>query len=150
MTEVSDKLAQFRASIDNLDAALIHILAERFRVTQAVGQLKATHDLPPSDPDREKRQIERLRRLADEADLLGRSPGASAIGREGAVDLDGNLIFVADRPEQGEEPAVGQEAVAGVAEETLLRPVGGNYQRFVEGVSVVPREHERRAVGAGG
>ncbi|MAZ15823.1 chorismate mutase [Oricola sp.] len=69
MTEVSDKLAQFRASIDNLDAALIHILAERFRVTQAVGQLKATHDLPPSDPDREKRQIERLRRLADEADL---------------------------------------------------------------------------------
>ncbi|MAS06670.1 MAG: chorismate mutase [Ahrensia sp.] len=69
MTDVSDKLAQFRASIDNLDAALIHILAERFRVTQAVGQLKATHDLPPSDPDREKRQIERLRRLADEADL---------------------------------------------------------------------------------
>lgn len=69
MTEVSDKLAQFRASIDNLDAALIHILAERFRVTQAVGQLKATHELPPSDPDREKRQIERLRRLADEADL---------------------------------------------------------------------------------
>ena len=69
MTEVSDKLAQFRASIDNLDAALIHILAERFRVTQAVGQLKATHDLPPSDPDREKRQIERLRRLANEADL---------------------------------------------------------------------------------
>ena len=69
MTEVSDKLAQFRASIDNLDAALIHILAERFRVTQAVGHLKATHELPPSDPDREKRQIERLRRLADEADL---------------------------------------------------------------------------------
>jgi len=69
MTDVSDKLAQFRASIDNLDAALIHILAERFRVTQAVGQLKATHELPPSDPDREKRQIERLRRLADEADL---------------------------------------------------------------------------------
>lgn len=69
MTEVSDKLAQFRASIDNLDAALIHILAERFRVTQAVGHLKAMHELPPSDPDREKRQIERLRRLADEADL---------------------------------------------------------------------------------
>ncbi|WP_223477474.1 chorismate mutase [Oricola indica] len=69
MTEVSDKLAQFRASIDNLDAALIHILAERFRVTQAVGHLKATHELPPSDPDREKRQIERLRQLAKDADL---------------------------------------------------------------------------------
>lgn len=69
MTDVSDKLAQFRASIDNLDAALIHILAERFRVTQAVGQLKATHELPPSDPNRESQQIERLRRLADEADL---------------------------------------------------------------------------------
>lgn len=58
-----------RASIDNLDAALIHILAERFRHTQAVGALKAEYDLAPSDPAREERQVARLRKLAAEADL---------------------------------------------------------------------------------
>ena len=62
-------LASFRASIDNIDAALIHILAERFRITQAVGAYKAEHDLPASDPGREERQIARLRTLAEEANL---------------------------------------------------------------------------------
>jgi len=63
------QLEQLRASIDNIDAALIHVLAERFRCTQQVGHLKAAHDLPPSDPAREARQIARLRRLAEEAHL---------------------------------------------------------------------------------
>jgi chorismate mutase len=62
-------LADYRASIDNIDAALIHMLAERFRCTKAVGVLKATHELPPADPAREEYQIERLRRLAKEANL---------------------------------------------------------------------------------
>ncbi|EQB18415.1 MAG: chorismate mutase [Novosphingobium lindaniclasticum] len=62
-------LAGFRASIDNIDAALIHMLAERFRITQAVGAYKAQNDLPASDPDREERQILRLRKLAEEAQL---------------------------------------------------------------------------------
>jgi chorismate mutase len=62
-------LAGFRASIDNIDAALIHMLAERFRITKAVGAYKAENDLPPSDPGREERQIARLRRLAEEAQL---------------------------------------------------------------------------------
>ena len=62
-------LASFRASIDNIDAALIHMLAERFRITKAVGAYKAEHDLPPSDPSREHSQIARLRKLAEDAHL---------------------------------------------------------------------------------
>lgn len=62
-------LAGFRASIDNIDAALIHMLAERFRITKAVGEYKAAHALPASDLGREERQIARLRRLAEEAQL---------------------------------------------------------------------------------
>ena len=58
-----------RRSIDNIDAALVHLLAERFRHTQCVGVLKATHGLPPADPSREQDQIRRLRSLADEAGL---------------------------------------------------------------------------------
>lgn len=67
--DVTDELNRIRASIDNIDAALVHLLAERFKHTQRVGRLKATHDLPPSDPAREARQIERLRALAIDADL---------------------------------------------------------------------------------
>ncbi len=62
-------LAAYRKSIDNIDAALIHMLAERFRITQAVGEYKAQAKLPASDPGRESRQVERLRALAIEAEL---------------------------------------------------------------------------------
>ena len=61
------ELAEARATIDN--AALVHILAERFRCTQRVGHIKARLDLPPADPDREARQVERLRTLAASSGL---------------------------------------------------------------------------------
>lgn len=64
-----ERLRSFRASIDNIDAALIHLLAERFKITRKVGEYKATHQLPPADPAREERQITRLRQLAEESDL---------------------------------------------------------------------------------
>lgn len=63
------QLQRYRQSIDNIDAALVFMLAERFKVTQAVGALKARLDLPPADPAREEQQIERLRQLARDADL---------------------------------------------------------------------------------
>lgn len=67
--EVRAELDRLRESIDNIDAALVHMLAERFKCTQQVGRLKAEHDLPPADPGREARQIVRLRELAERARL---------------------------------------------------------------------------------
>ena len=64
-----EQLRAYRASIDNIDAALVHLLAERFKITQAVGRYKAAVGLPPSDPERERAQIDRLRNLAVESGL---------------------------------------------------------------------------------
>ena len=73
MTDTVQKAAEIlkehRSSIDRLDAILVYTLGERFKHTQAVGKLKATHDLPPSDPTREADQITRLEDLAKQADL---------------------------------------------------------------------------------
>lgn len=69
ITRAADLLAEHRQSIDRLDAILVYTLAERFKQTQAVGRLKAEHDLPPSDPDREARQMGRLEALSREANL---------------------------------------------------------------------------------
>lgn len=67
---MSDEVLQrYRESIDNIDAALVFMLAERFKVTQAVGRYKAEAGLPPADPGREATQIERLRALARSANL---------------------------------------------------------------------------------
>ncbi|MCG7628785.1 chorismate mutase [Epibacterium sp. MM17-32] len=69
VARAAEILKGHRESIDRLDAILVYTLGERFKHTQAVGQLKATHDLPPSDPSREATQIARLEDLAKEADL---------------------------------------------------------------------------------
>ncbi len=66
---VRAELDRLRESIDNIDAAVVHMLAERFKCTQQVGVLKAEHHLPPADPARESRQIARLRHLAESAKL---------------------------------------------------------------------------------
>lgn len=69
MSESPPELIRLRTSIDNIDAALVHLLAERFKATQQVGVLKAELGLPPADPKREERQIERLKALANDAGL---------------------------------------------------------------------------------
>ena len=68
-TRAAEILKGHRESIDRLDAILVYTLGERFKHTQAVGKLKAEHDLPPSDPAREESQIARLTDLANRADL---------------------------------------------------------------------------------
>ena len=69
MNPTQDELHRLRDSIDNIDAALIHQLAERFKFTQQVGSLKARTGMPPADPNREAQQIARLRALAEQAKL---------------------------------------------------------------------------------
>lgn len=69
ITRAAALLKDHRDSIDRLDAILVYTLGERFKHTQAVGKLKAEHDLPPSDPTREAAQIARLEDLARQADL---------------------------------------------------------------------------------
>lgn len=69
MTDTTGELQRLRDSIDNIDAAVIHMLAERFKCTQQVGALKAATGLPPADPAREAQQIARLRKLAESAKL---------------------------------------------------------------------------------
>ncbi len=69
MAGIPAELAAARSSIDNLDAALVHLLAERFKITQRVGELKAAKGLPAADPSREEQQIRRLRQLAADAGL---------------------------------------------------------------------------------
>lgn len=67
---MSDEILQsYRKSIDNIDASVIYMLAERFKITKEVGKYKAEAGLPPADPSREKKQIQRLRRLATDANL---------------------------------------------------------------------------------
>ena len=66
---VMAELLSIRSSIDNIDATLVYLLAERFKATQKVGFLKAAHQLPAGDPGRESAQITRLRRLAEDAHL---------------------------------------------------------------------------------
>lgn len=63
------KLAEYRRTIDNLDMALIHLLAERFKVTKKVGFHKKEMGYPTADTGREQEQIARYRVIAKEADL---------------------------------------------------------------------------------
>lgn len=68
-TSPAERLEEYRKSIDNLDAAVVHLLAERFKYTKKVGELKAHAGLPAADPGREAQQIERLHAMAHDAGL---------------------------------------------------------------------------------
>lgn len=68
-SQAANKLLEYRNSIDNIDASVINMLAERFKITQKVGIYKAKHNLSPADKSREREQIARLRKLSEEAQL---------------------------------------------------------------------------------
>lgn len=68
-SDPTQQLSSLRQRIDNIDAALIYMLAERFRCTGEVGHLKAAFHLPACDPNREAKQLHRLHKLAEDAGL---------------------------------------------------------------------------------
>lgn len=68
-SDAEAQLVNLRRSIDNIDAALVYMLSERFSCTQKVGELKASANLPAADISREAAQISRLKRLAEAANL---------------------------------------------------------------------------------
>jgi chorismate mutase len=63
------ELARLRASIDARDVELVRVLASRFELTRKVGELKATHSLPPKDPTREAEHLAYLKAIAVQARL---------------------------------------------------------------------------------
>ena len=67
--DTQKQLKEHRDSIDNIDAALVFLLSERFKITHKVGVLKAENTLLPADKSREAQQVSRLRKLSKEADL---------------------------------------------------------------------------------
>lgn len=67
--DTKTKLEDYRDSIDNIDAALVFLLSERFKITHKVGLLKAKKNMPPTDKFREAQQVDRLRQLAKDAEL---------------------------------------------------------------------------------
>ncbi|MFF0743509.1 chorismate mutase [Streptomyces sp. NPDC004111] len=105
---VRAELGRLRDSIDNIDAAVVHMLAERFKCTMQVGHLKAEHHLPPADPARESRQIERLRGLAESAKL---DPAfAEKLLNFIIAEVIRHHEQIADQPVEGEGEAEGAGA----------------------------------------
>lgn len=58
-------LEKIRAKLDIIDESLIKLLGKRFRMTQEIGLIKKHQKLLPRDPQREKRQMDRITLLAE-------------------------------------------------------------------------------------
>ncbi|MCV6795825.1 chorismate mutase [Achromobacter ruhlandii] len=61
------ELAALRAEVDEIDQQIILLLGVRFRCTDMIGELKQANDMDLVDPVREDQQVQRIRRLAEEA-----------------------------------------------------------------------------------
>lgn len=57
---VAPELDALRRAIDDVDAKLLDLIAQRVRVVLAVGDYKRANALPAYDPERERRMLERL------------------------------------------------------------------------------------------
>ena len=61
------ELASLRAEVDEIDQQIMLLLGVRFRCTDMIGELKRELGMDLVDPQREEQQVERIRRLAQEA-----------------------------------------------------------------------------------
>jgi len=61
------ELASLRAEVDEIDQQIMLLLGVRFRCTDMIGELKRDLGMDLVDPQREEQQVERIRRLAQEA-----------------------------------------------------------------------------------
>jgi len=66
---VSGDLGRLRGKIDDIDAGIIALLGERFKLTRRVGQLKASGGLASLDATREQAQDARYTELAADANV---------------------------------------------------------------------------------
>lgn len=69
MIIMNPDLIDFRKSLDNIDDAIIFLLAERFRITTKVGEYKKNKKMKPVDSVRESQQFARIEKLAEQAGL---------------------------------------------------------------------------------
>lgn len=63
------KLLEYRDALDDIDKSLFALIAKRFEITQKVGLLKKENNLPSVDPDREQKQMDKIRDIAESLDL---------------------------------------------------------------------------------
>lgn len=63
--EAQSELVSLRARLDEIDAAIVDLLGERFDVTRRVGEVKRDGQLNPVDPERERIMMNTLRKRAE-------------------------------------------------------------------------------------
>jgi chorismate mutase len=79
-----ENLEDMRKSIDNIDNAIVAMLAERFKITNRVGYYKAEHGLPAKDSSRESAQYKRIVELAEQ---YGLDPDFAKLYLSAVIDL---------------------------------------------------------------
>ncbi|MSD90640.1 chorismate mutase [Bifidobacterium asteroides] len=68
-SQAARQVEELRADVDTIDAAVVAMLAERFRVTRRIGLLKAQAGFASADMHRESAQIAVLRGRAEDYGL---------------------------------------------------------------------------------
>ncbi len=64
-----EQITTLRNKIDDLDNQILDFLVQRFSISREIGDIKASSGIKISDPDREKKIIERLaKKLAGKLD----------------------------------------------------------------------------------
>ena len=66
---MKNELQKLRNKIDQIDQKLLELLADRFKVTEKVGEYKSKHSLSPFSKEREEAVFRNKRKLAKKLKL---------------------------------------------------------------------------------